>query len=187
MTGGTHRDPSEVPTRPRKGIDQPNNCCGNTIGCCVCLCCLIILIPVIVVLVIYFAFRDTWDKGVSAVSGALTHANILKIEEISQAQEEGLFNIGGFKNGQLTWWTGNFVTGALDASCGFVETERIMEQSTYSNEMTTTFLDNYIKQEMYCAVSDDLYEDGANCGTCFRIRAGTKSAKIQVISDGASG
>lgn len=190
MAAGTHRDPSEVPTQPKQGIKEPpNTCFGNTIGCCICLCCIIVLIPAIVLLVIYLCFRSTWDKVTTAAGGIIPHSHAalldLHAETFSEAQQDLLDN-DNIKLGELSWWTDSFNQGARDASCSYAQTARIMQNEI--DHPGASFLDDYIQKGMYCAVSDDLYQDGANCGKCFAIQVGAHaSVTVQVINDGASG
>lgn len=92
--------------------------------------------------------------------------------------------------GELTMWTTS-PDAVIGSSC------------EYANSASTVFgdtpwLDAYVNTGMYCAVSDDLYDDGVGCGDCYLIEydaadpntQGTTtsgSAIVQVVESGAGG
>jgi len=121
------------------------------------------------------------DLGVTSK----TTAGIFKVESFSEAQQDLLDN-DNVKMGEITWWTDSFDLGAKDASCSFYQTARLMLLN--QDHPMESFLDDYIQKGMYCSVSDDLYQDGANCGKCFSIQVGASgSIIVQVVNDGAGG
>jgi hypothetical protein len=91
--------------------------------------------------------------------------------------------------GELTMWTdsSSAVTGG---SCEYANSGAVSGGST-------PWLDTYVTPGMYCAVSDDLYENGVGCGKCYTIvynsadggtdTATSGTANVQVVDSGAGG
>merc|ERR1711981_1437124 len=90
--------------------------------------------------------------------------------------------------GELTMWTAD--PNAIQASsCEYA-------QPASTSGGNPQWLVPYVNSKKYCAVSSDLFENGAGCGKCFRIVydgvGGTDSGQagseiIQVVDSGAGG
>ncbi|CAB9507316.1 expressed unknown protein [Seminavis robusta] len=97
--------------------------------------------------------------------------------------------IPGSTHGELTMWTGSEPGPLMGGSCEYAMADSV--------SVGDHWLDPYVKQKMYCAVSADLYANGVGCGKCYRLvwdgsEPGTDpgtpgSAEIQVVDSGAGG